>query len=245
MWLWVSPHALTIMFVSAPLHNSVAIGKVIESVFNHSDHKPLSLSLRSFLNNRDSNVNVKRGSRQHYLRWDKANLCEYYDVSRELLSEGRLAQSFAQCPVGCSNHSHRHAINCMYNDIVYALQMAEASSVPRIQHNSLKPFWNEHLDDLKQKFMFWGMMWKDAGRPKSGEVYRIKTSCSLKYKMAIKQALYEFEHKFDDKLYEHFLSKEPSQFWKCWNRKFHRSMASNITGTVNGVHDDVGIANEC
>jgi len=203
------------MFVSSTLHNSVAEVKVIESIFNHSDHKPLSLSVRTLLNKSGRNVDMKSSTRLHYLRWDKANLSDYYGVSRVLLSEIGLVQSFAQCPEGCSNGNHRHAINSLYNDIVYALQSAEASTVPRIQHNSLKPFWNEHLDDLKQKSMFWDMVWKDAGRPKTGEVFRIKTSCSLKYKMGIKQAIYEFEHKFDDKLYEHFLSKETSQSWKC------------------------------
>ena len=92
--------------------------------------------------------------------------------------------------------------------------------------------------------MFWDMVWEDAGRPKTGKVFRIKKSCSFKYKMGIEQAIHKFENKFYDKLYEHFLSKETSQSWKCWNRKFHRSMASNSTSTVNGVHNDVSVANE-
>src|SRR5688572_4255901 len=84
------------MFVSVPLHNSVTEGKVIESVFNHSDHKPLSFSLRFLLDRSGRNLAVKNSPRQHYLRWDKANLSDYYGVSRDLLSESRLAQSFAQ-----------------------------------------------------------------------------------------------------------------------------------------------------
>jgi len=108
----------------------------------------------------------------------------------------------------------------------------------------LKPFWNDHLDDLKDKSIFWGNMWKDAGKPKMGHIFRIKTACSLKYKNAIKHAMYEFDHKFDDALYDHFMRKEPNEFWKCWSRKFNRKNMCDVPIKINGVVDDTSIANE-
>jgi hypothetical protein len=85
-------------------------------------------------------------------------------------------------------------------------------------------------------------MWVDAGRPQSGELCKIKTVCSLNYKNAIRQALYDFEHSFDDELYEHFLCKEPTDFWKCWNKKFKRQASHNEV--INGLHNSADIAQE-
>jgi len=46
--------------------------------------------------------------------------------------------------------------------------------------------------------------------------------------MSLKQAIYEFEHKFDDALYNHFMRKEPFEFWKCWSQKFNRNKLGNL-----------------
>ena len=109
--------------------------------------------------------------------------------------------------------------------------------------NSLKPFWNDYLDSLKEKSVFWGRLWVDDGRPRSGEIFRIKTACSLNYKNAIRQAIYDYEHSFDDELYEHFLQKEPVEFWKCWNKKFKRGVLNDKV-CINGLHDNTEIAQE-
>ena len=91
--------------------------------------------------------------------------------------------------------------------------------------------------------VFWCGLWKEAGRPKQGELFKIKNSCSLKYKYAIKQAFRQFEHSSDGILYEHFISKKPTEFWKSWNRKFNSSLASNCAHQINGIRDSQGIAN--
>jgi hypothetical protein len=66
----------------------------------------------------------------------------------------------------------------------------------------------------------------------------------LRYKCAIKQALYEYEHKFDDALYDHFIRKEPCEFWKCWSNKFNRNKLYNKPQYINGVSGNAEIANE-
>lgn len=151
---------------------------------------------------------------------------------------------YTNCKLGCDCLNHRAAIDNMYVNIVNALRHAEFSTVPRVPQHCFKPFWNEHLDDLKEKSVFWGRLWMDAGRPRSGELCRIKNVCSLNYKNAIRQAVYVYEHSFDDALYEHFIRKEPAEFWKCWNRKFRRTSASNKPLHINGIQGNEEIANE-
>jgi hypothetical protein len=61
--------------------------------------------------------------------------------------------------------------------------------------------------------------------------------------MAIKQALTDYEHKFDDELHDHFTRKEP-EFWKCWTKRFNHSVSSNQPLHVNDFWDNNNIANE-
>jgi len=78
--------------------------------------------------------------------------------------------------------------------------------------HGLKPFWNDHLSDLKVMSIVWCNMWRDAGKPKVGHMFSIKTACALQYKNAFKHPIYEFEHKFDNALYDHLCAKSLTNF---------------------------------
>jgi hypothetical protein len=97
----------------------------------------------------------------------------------------------------------------MHNNIVHALQQAEMLTVPHVPANSLKLCWNEHLDSLN---IFWGNLWNKAERPRCSELHKVKTASCLKYKIAIKQVLTDYEHKFDDELHDCFICKEQQSF---------------------------------
>ena len=167
-------------------------------------------------------------------------------MSYEYLKNVQASDCFTFCNMGCDCATHRAAIDSLYERIVCALQYAELLAVPRVPLKSLKPLWNEYLDDLKDKSIFWEKLWNDAGKPKSGQLFRIKCSCSLKYKNAIKQATDEYEYRFDDALFEHYIHKEPVEFWKCWSSKFKRSFnrLSNQSRPINGVTGDAAVGNE-
>jgi len=64
----------------------------------------------------------------------------------------------------------------------------------------------------------------------------------LKYKLAIRDSYIEFEGRHNDELYEHFLNKCPSQFWKSWNSKFRRNLSKDIC--FSGCVSDVEIADK-
>ena len=54
--------------------------------------------------------------------------------------------------LGCRDASHLWAINAYYESIMHALHSASHSAIPRIPYHSLKPFWNEELDRLKDDY---------------------------------------------------------------------------------------------
>ena len=140
-------------------------------------------------------------NKQVNARWDKGCLTEYYDCTRELLYDLTCDKSHIQCTTG--NYScvkHKQGINVYYAAIVNALTCAQHSTIPCIPYNALKPFWNDYLDEMRDKSIFWHFMWASAGRPPTGWLCKIKTSSRLKYKMAIREALCEYENRYNDEL---------------------------------------------
>ena len=131
-------------------------------------------------------------------------------------------------------------IEAYYNDIGRALVEASRVTVPEIPCRSLKPFWSSELDNLKQDSIFWHDIWVSAGRPASGELQRIKAACKLKYKQGIKTAYETFERQNNDALYEHFLEKNTSQFWKSWHSRFYHNITKRVV--LEGCNNDEDIA---
>ncbi|MFI5407479.1 MAG: hypothetical protein ACHQ1D_13325, partial [Nitrososphaerales archaeon] len=177
---------------------------------------------------------------QFKLRWDKGNLANYYHLTHESLANGSANCVQLNCAGNCVSANHKTIINCNYKSIVEALRFSEHSTIPRIPHTALKPFWNAKLDDLKSKSILWHNIWVDSGKPSTGLVYRIKTSCKLNYKLAIKNAFFEYENSLKDDLFDNLLKKDSESFWKCWSSKLRHTTPKGIT--VNGSSDDKIIA---
>ena len=92
------------------------------------------------------------------IRCDKANLTDYYNVTRTQLDSFKFDYNFTRCYQGCQCSVHKQLINTYYHNIVNALSAAERITATRIPHRALRPVWNEELDDLKQKSCFWHML---------------------------------------------------------------------------------------
>jgi hypothetical protein len=65
----------------------------------------------------------------------------------------------------------------------------------------------------KQSAIVWHNMRNSARRPVSAMLHHHKCSAKLKYKLGIRHSYIDFEARHY-KLYEHFLGKHPSEFWK-------------------------------
>jgi len=98
-------------------------------------------------------------------------------------------------------------INNYYNCIVNALITAERNFIPKISHKALKPFWVDHLKDLKDKFILWFTIWNETGRPNSGIVFQIKNSVKMRYKLAIKKALRDHDNTNDSGILQSLAKK--------------------------------------
>ena len=151
------------VFVNAALRSSIESVVVMDVAINQSDHRPIAVQFK-FENNwpAGNNMTPYHGSRtsgpRYATRWDKANVNDYYKASYDCLHGLQAEDCFTLCSMGCECIMHRAAIDSMYIEIRCALQQAELCTVPHIPVNGLKPFWNDHLVDLKDKSIFWGNM---------------------------------------------------------------------------------------
>jgi exonuclease III len=228
-------------FISSHLKPCITHFAIIDSGINLSDHRPLSLSLSILGEVRSSAVQFRSTKKKYNVRWDKGSLADYYALTNVNLANSNIDFSYLHCRGKCcSQDAHLAAIENHYASIVSALQLAELDSIPRIPHQALKPFWTEYLDELKSKSILWHDIWISAGRPSSGIIHKIKLSCKLKYKLAIKEAFIKHECRYNDELHSHFLNKKIPDFWKSWNKKMHCNVTKEVY--VNGSNDEKVVA---
>jgi len=124
--------------------------------------------------------------------------------------------------------------------MVLALHSAANHIVPVVPCSAFKAFCSAELDSLQSHSILWHNIWCEAARPASGVLHRIKNSLKLKYKLAIKGSFVTYEHGNSDELAYHFLNKNISDFWKTWNKRSGRNLASHTT--IDGHSDDGEIA---
>jgi hypothetical protein len=221
-------------FVSSNIRAAVSNVCIIDSGINLSDHRPVVCGFRfAEFQNVSHTPPIKSStpvlSTYAAWRWDKSDLTAYYEATRVELNKVSLPALCACCNNGCNQAAHQQAINEYYKAIVQAIHNAAVATIVRIQSSSVKPFWNDELNHLKSDSIFWHNLWLDAGRPSSGVLHRIKSSCKYKYKLAVRDAYIVFENQYDDLLYKHFLNKRPTEFWKVWHNKFANKISSTIT----------------
>ena len=113
------------------------------------------------------------------IRWDKASLPDYYELTGEALQAFNFGCTCLMCELGCNSSEHTKYIDDYYSNIDTELKRAEQTLIRSIPHSALTYFWNDELDELKHKSIMWHDIWKHSGRPGSGIIHKIKCSCKL------------------------------------------------------------------
>ena len=193
---------------------------IIDSGVDHSNHKPICgfFDISFDLNVAESAKNSPMvGYNSYSLSWDKSNLNDYYNVSRDLLSNIIFDTNLSHCDHNCKSCLHVDIINDYYRRIVHALINVEEQTISHVPLRALRPFWNDELYRLNQKSLFLFNLWRENGSPSSGHIHHIKCSTKLQYKKAIENAYLDYEGKHYDEIYIHFINKKILDFWKSWN----------------------------
>ena len=112
--------------------------------------------------------------------------------------------------------------------------------IPCIPRSALKHYWSVALDELKEDSITAHSIWRSAGSPRHGDVFERKKSAHYKYKLAIKDAVIQFEGKFNDDLLDSYMHKDMRTFWACWQKKTGKSKST--PSHVEGLSADAEIA---
>lgn len=240
-------------FVSAELLTMIADVEVVDSGANLSDHRPIILNAQvnvlnapntAIGNNTQHADNNNKQHTQYKVRWDKGSLNDYYERTRQELQSIDLHCYSMKCSNSqdgiCRCLLHTQSINQHYNSIVKALKISERECIPSIPQRALKAWWNDELNDLKQKSIFWHECWVNAKRPTTGPILTMKNNAKWNYKIAIKRTRQNFDNKFNENLLDYHLNKKPKEFWKTWAAKFKAKSIKPIL--VNGSKDCKKIA---
>ena len=194
-------------------------------IYDLSDHLPICCDLNLSISSDQSFLN-KMNLKQKFFyknRWDKADLLSYYIISGQLLQNNDISfDALHDCKPGCHVSDHFVLIDNYYNFIINALSSAAASCVPRIPHKSLKPFWDDELDSLKESSIDMHRLWILCGRPRHGTLNNARLNAKLLYKNAVKRAALDFEQQNADEIGNYLLHKDSIQFWKCWNSRYQK-----------------------
>ena len=89
--------------------------------------------------------------------------------------------------------SHQMAINNFYERLVEVLTCAARESIPLMHVGSIKPYWTEELQQLKEDSIQAHTAWVDIDKPRSGLINKLRLQAKYNYKRALKHGAFNFE----------------------------------------------------
>ena len=212
------------MFVNSDLFSNVLSFKCIESGINLSDHVPINcvMTFSEAVSERVTcTVSNKPCKPLNRLRWDKGNTDLYYYRTGEMLQDLSVPyELLGQCKG--SDCCHQVGINNFYGALVNILTYAAQEAIPVMSVNSIKPYWSEELQQLKENSIQAHTVWADVGKPRNGVLNRLRLQAKYNYKRALKQTMLNFEWDLDDDLSQLYLRKDMNKFWRNWQSRFSK-----------------------
>lgn len=223
--------------MSKSLHADIISSCVIDSGDNLSDHLPLCISLR--LNDSCCRVNVQPEVPKTRLRWDKADLNNYYSCTYERLAALPVTNEMQHCLVGCNCDDAQVTVDWLYNSIVESLASSSGVCVPRVRSGFFKWWWDDSLSELKHASIDAHNMWKACGSPRTGDIFLKMKQVKLAYKMAIRAHRQTDDLYFSNELHDLLLEKDMVNFWRTWNAKISKPKLATV---IDGETDNEVIA---
>ena len=238
---------------------------VIDDALCFSDHLPVMINImlhcstpqttsQSSSSTQPVSIHVKP------LRWDKANLYNYYAASYshvlpilnafsdpyvlDLLADGNNSSALnVDSDPEDNNYTNLtlraiEFIETTYSKLINALDKAANNTVPRLRVGALKYWWDQELEALKENSITSHRTWLEAGKPNSGPLFDDKKTHKYAYRNALRNKQKRESNEISNSLHDCLLNKDQNSFWKTWRNKFGkpRVKAKNINGKV-GDHD--------
>jgi len=140
------------------------------------------------------------------------------------------------------NEASPEIIELFCCNIITGLKHATTGVVPSTQQDFFKHWWDDDLEDLKQKSIDAHNIWISCGRPLSGDVYKLKRNAKATYKLAIRNKRDDESLVISNTLNDCLLMKDNQSFWNTWRCKFSKRDTS--AKFIDGSSDDRIIVNK-
>ena len=147
------------------------------------------------------------------MRWDRANLAYYRELTRV-----QLASIWRDL---CSIDTLLDAdiIDAFYNTVVDMLQACAAESVPRHRKSLFKFWWDQEMNELKEKSIASCKLWKEAGKPRSNSIFNRYRCDKSAYRNGLRRKQRLVTEIYTNYLHDALLRKQGTAFWHCWKSK--------------------------
>ena len=219
----------------------VSMCEILDLNINLSDHAPVRVNCQCTVANghgvTDDNVGNDTTSVAH-LRWDYADLslyreCTHYHLQPILTDILELEN--------CADITPEN-LDWLYGRFVYALQVSSNAAVPSYHKFFFKFWWDQELDELKDRSIDSCKVWKAAGKPRSGPIFNRYRKDKTAYRHGIRSKQQQEKCSYTNDLHEALLKKQGPSFWKCWRSKFE--CGNRPVTHVNGISDNSTIAEQ-
>jgi exonuclease III len=238
------------LFMSNNLIQNFVDYKILDSALNHSDHSAVSISFSYTdaeldIKNNSPNLQTKPSSIK-YLRWDQAKLASYYEGTYRSLDPLRIkmqesydhwATIATRCEpsikAACRDAAMAYIEDC-YTELTSRLHCMAEEFIPKLQTNSLKFWWSQLANDLKDKSIASHREWLNNNKPRSGPIYDAMKDDKYKYKLYLRKQKESNRDGVTEVLYDNLIQKDTKSFWKTFKSKVgnKRSHEKVIDGRI-------------
>ena len=250
--------------------NNLLQFRVLDDLVNMSDHLPVLMSATLSVavpRPMDNSAKSIRHAQEIRLRWDRANVASYYshcyssmlplmcDMDNFYSQYLPLASVNAHCQAGngydepimltrnrvvTARPAAIEFIESIYERFTTNLCEAANRTIPKMGRSTLKHWWNEELQILKQSAWESHNAWLVAGKPLSGLLAEVRKKDKYAYKLCIKKFKRAGSDGISNSLYETLVNKDSNSFWQVWRSKV--GTPRSLPKSVNGECDQQVIA---
>ena len=97
--------------------------------------------------------------------------------------------------------------------------MAATATIPKLKHNSLKFWWSQAADEIKEKSITSHRIWVENKKPHSGPIHETIKNAKYRYKLFLKEQKQSQNKDITDNLYNNLILKDTTSFWKTFKSK--------------------------
>ena len=213
-----------------------------------SDHLPLSVIIDVRVQSVPSVSTICSSPRAKVIyNWTKADTTDvnnYCMKTYDNFSKICIPPAIKCTNINCKSLEHRHEIDLFYSQICEALHCSSLDSIPSSKssdcRNYIVPGFNDYVKDLHSVARSDYVVWRDAGKPRSGTPCSNMRRSRLQFRYALRQCRMNEEAIRADKYAKSLLDKDMLSFWKHI-RKSNNARVPLAT-TIGGITGENEIA---